>query len=260
MIKEQNRSGREYMKVRKVNQKEFWEIRVKQYNELQWANEKNYLNAIVKAGDFKPNHLVLDVGTGTGIVLHAIAPKVNEIIGLDISQAMLEHSNWQDNKYFVKRDIREPFFHDSLFDRVVARMVFHHIIEDTQKASNECYRILKPGGKFILSEGIPPSKEVWEDYIKIFKLKEERITFMLEDLAETIKKAGFKNIQTSTFIMPRMSINNWLEKSGLPEKTQDKIFEMHICAPDYFKKAYNMKIIRGDCLIDIKYVILIGEK
>ncbi len=248
------------MNIRKIEQEEFWKVRAKQYNELQWANEKNYLNAVVEAGDFKKNHLVLDVGTGTGIVLHAIAPKVHEIIGLDISQAMLEHSNWQDNKYFVKRDIREPFFHESVFDRVVARMAFHHIIEDTQKAVNECYRILKPGGKFILSEGIPPNKQVKKDYIEIFKLKEERITFMPEDLAEMMNKAGFKNIQTSTYVMPRMSINNWLEKSGLPSQKQDRIFEMHICAKDYFKKAYNMKIIRGDCLIDIKYVILVGEK
>ena len=248
------------MNERKIEQEEFWKIRAKQYNELQWANEKNYLNAVVEAGDFKKNHLVLDVGTGTGIVLHAIAPKVHEIIGLDISQAMLENSNWQNNKYFVKRDIREPFFHESVFDRVVARMAFHHIIEDTQNAVDECYRILKPGGKFILSEGIPPNKQVKKDYIEIFKLKEERITFMLEDLVEMMNKAGFKNIRTSTYVMPKMSINNWLEKSGLPPQNQDKIFEMHICAPDYFKKAYNMKIIRGDCLIDIKYVIIVGEK
>lgn len=248
------------MNTRKVDQELFWEIRAKQYNELQWANEKNYLNEVVKAGNFKSNHLVLDVGTGTGIVLHAIAPKVNEIIGLDISQAMLEHSNWQGNKYFVKRDIREPFFHEAIFDRVVARMVFHHIIEDTQEAANECYRILKPGGKFILSEGVPPCQKVKQDYIEIFKLKEERITFMPEDLVDLMDKAGFRKIKLSTFVMPMMSINNWLEKSGLPAKIQDKIFEMHICAPAYFKKAYNMKIIRGDCLIDIKYVILVGDK
>lgn len=243
-----------------LDQKTFWEIRAKQYNELQWASEKNWLNELVKAGDFKPNHLVLDVGTGTGIVLHAIAPKVREIIGVDISQAMLEHSNWRDNKYFVKRDIRAPFFHEAVFDRVVARMVFHHIIERTQEAANECYRILRHGGKFILSDGVPPCEEVKQDYIEIFKLKEERLTFMPEDLVNMMENADFREIKMSTFIMPMMSVNNWLEKSGLPAEKQDEIFEMHICAPDYFKKAYNMKIIRGDCLIDIKYVILVGEK
>ncbi len=27
-----------------------------------------------------------------------------------------------------------------------------------------------------------------------------------------------------------------------------------------FKKAYNMKIVSGDCLIDVKNLILVGEK
>jgi len=243
-----------------IDQEKYWQIRANKYNELQWANEKNYLDAIIKVGDFKSDHFVLDVGTGTGIVLHKIAPYVNEVIGLDISQAMLEHSNWQDNKYFVRRDIKDPFFNESVFDRVTARMVFHHILEKTQEAANECYRVLKPGGKFILSEGVPPTLEVKQDYIEIFKLKEKRLTFMPEDLEALMENAGFKNIQLFTYVMPKMSINNWLEKSGLAAEIQDKIFEMHICAPAYFKKAYNMKIVRGDCLIDIKYVILVGER
>ena len=245
---------------KKRDTEQFWQVRAEKYNELQWANEESYLDAIVKAGDYKSDHLVLDVGTGTGIVLHAIAPLVNEIIGLDISQAMLEHSNWQENKYFVRRDISDPFFNKTVFDRVNARMVFHHIIDNTQAAANECYRILKPGGKFILSEGVPPNSEVKDDYERIFKLKEERLTFMPEDLTALYENAGFKNIQSFTYIMKKMSVSNWLEKSGLPQEIQDKIFEMHICAPDYFKKAYKMKIVRGDCLIDIKYTILVGEK
>ena len=32
------------MNTRRVEQEKLWEIRAKQYNELQWANEKNYLN------------------------------------------------------------------------------------------------------------------------------------------------------------------------------------------------------------------------
>lgn len=242
------------------NQEQFWKIRSESYNELQWVNRSEYMNEIIRIGDFKPDHMVLDVGTGTGIVLHSIAPFVREAIGLDISQDMLEHSNWQGNKYFVKRDIREPLFNGGIFDRVVARMVFHHILEDTQKAANECYRVLKCGGKFILSEGVPPCEEVKLDYIEIFKLKEERLTFMPQDLEQLLINAGFKNVKTHIYIMPEVSINNWLEKSGLPKSTQQKIFDMHVYAKDYFKKAYNMKIINRNCLIDMKYAIVVGDK
>lgn len=243
------------------NQEKFWKKRAKEYNKLKWVNEPSYLKAFVSTGNFKKTDFVLDVGTGTGVIAHEVAPLVNEVIGLDISQDMLEHSNWKENKYFIKRDILDPIFHNNTFDKVTARMVFHHIINNTQKAMEECYRVLKKGGKMILSEGVPPTPEVKKDYEDIFKLKEERITFLEEDLVKLMKKSGFKNIQVFPHIMKKFSVKNWLEKAGsLSKDKQNKIFELHVTGSDEFKKAYNMKIINGDCLIDVKSLIVVGEK
>ena len=89
---------------------DFWRKRSEQYNKLEWANHQAFLDAFVQAGDFKKTDIVLDVGTGTGIVAHAIAPQVKQVIGLDKSQDMLEHSNWYDNMYFIRRDILDPLF------------------------------------------------------------------------------------------------------------------------------------------------------
>ncbi|MBU0581098.1 MAG: methyltransferase domain-containing protein [Candidatus Margulisbacteria bacterium] len=242
------------------NQEQFWKIRSEGYNNLHWVNESSYIQTFLSATEFNKQDTVLDVGTGTGVVAHAVAPLVKEVIGLDISQDMLKHSNWQDNKYFVKRDIRDRFFHENIFDKITARMVFHHILEDTQKAMNECYYLLKKGGKIILSEGIPPVPEVKKEYIDIFRLKEERLTFLEEDLIKLMEKSGFKNINVFTHIMKNFSVKNWLENSGLIQEKQDKIFEMHVTASDIFKKAYNLKILNGDCLIDVKSLIIVGEK
>lgn len=112
----------------------------------------------------------------------------------------------------------------------------------------------------IFSEGIPPTPEIKKDYISIFKLKEKRLTFLEEDLINMMKKSGFKKIKINTHIMKNFSVKDWLKNSGLPQEKQDKIFEMHVTGSDVFKKAYNMKIVNGDCLIDIKNLILVGEK
>jgi len=112
----------------------------------------------------------------------------------------------------------------------------------------------------ILSEGIHPTFEVKEDYAKIFELKEERLTFSEEDLLNLMKRSGFKNITTTTHIMKNFSVKNWLENSGLSKEKQDRIFEMHVTGSDTFRKAYNMKITNGDCLIDVKNFLLVGEK
>ena len=246
--------------VGNMDQERFWKIRSERYNNLKWVNEPSYIKAFISSTDFSKSDVVLDVGTGTGVVAHALAPFVEEVIGLDISQDMLKHSNWKGNKYFIKRDIRDPIFYDNVFDKVTARLVFHHIIRNTQKAMDECYRVLKNGGKMVLSEGIPPTPEIKMDYMKIFELKEERLAFLREDLVNMMRKSGFKSIKIIPYIMKNFSVKNWLENSGLPQEKQDKIFEMHITGSDVFKKAYNMKISNSDCLIDVKYLILVGEK
>jgi ubiquinone/menaquinone biosynthesis C-methylase UbiE len=249
------------MRARGINHNsEFWKKRANYYNDLEWVNNQSYLDAFVRAGKFKKTDIVLDVGTGTGIIAHAVAPFVKQVIGLDKSQHMLEHSNWYGNMYFIRRNIFDPIFRDNVFDKVTVRHVFHHILRNTQGAMNECYRVLKKGGWIIFSEGVPPSPEVKQDYIEIFKLKEKRLTFMEEDLITLMERAGFRNIQPDILWLRKMSVRNWLANSALPQSTQDRIFELHINAGDYFKKAYNMVEIEGDCLIDMKMVIVTGEK
>jgi len=242
------------------NNSEFWKKRAKKYNELDWANNRKYLDEFIKVGNFKKSDMVLDVGAGTGIISHALSPLVKAVIGLDKSQDMLEKSNWHGNMYFIKRDILSPLFKDEVFDKITARQVFHHILYDTQKAMDECHQLLKRGGKMILSEGVPPDEKVKKDYIKIFKLKEKRLTFLEKDLERLMKKSGFRNIKTSIVILERMSVKNWIEKSGLPKKIQDQIFNLHINSTDYFKKVYNLKRTQKDCLVDFKMAILVGEK
>jgi len=142
-------------------QEQFWKIRSKRYNNLKWVNDSSYIKAFISSTDFNKNDLVLDVGTGTGVIAHALAPFVKEVIGLDISQDMLKHSNWNGNKYFIKRDIRDPIFYDNVFDKVTARLVFHHIVRDTQKAMNVI--------------GFSKMLEKWfcqREYLQLLKLRE----------------------------------------------------------------------------------------
>ena len=203
---------------------------------------------------------MLDVGTGTGIVAHAVSPFVKQVVGLDKSQDMLEHSNWCGNMYFIKRDILNPIFADEVFDKVTCRQVFHHILRDRQKAMDICYKLLKKGGLMILSEGVPPTKRVKEDYIEIFRLKEKRLTFYEEDLVDLMKKGGFRDIELKIIYLRKMSVRNWLTSSGIPRVIQEKIYGLHKNAADYFKKDYNMIETGNDCLIDMKMAILTGKK
>jgi len=247
-------------RVRMVNQEQFWKIRSKKFNKLNGLKDISYIKTFIRSGEFKESDTVLDVGTGTGIIAHAISPIVKKVIGIDASQDMLDRCEEGDNNLYIKGDIRDLKFPDNGFDKITARLVFHHIIDDTQKAMDECYRVLKRGGKMILAEAIPPTPKIRREYINIFKLKEERLTFTEDELVNLMAKSGFKNIMISQHITKNFSVNNWLENSGLPKNKQDRIFELHINGSDTFKKAYNMKITEDDCFIDIKNLILVGKK
>jgi len=150
-------------------------------------------------------------------------------------------------------------FADDDFDLVTARMVFHHA-NNLEKAMDEVYRVLKPGGRFVLCEGNPPDRYSVQFYKDMFRFKEDRITFLLDDLVNLLVRQGFQKITSRTVILKDMSLNNWLEKSGLPFRNIDIIKKMHYDCDVFVQKAYNMKFGNDDILMDWKFSIISGIK
>ncbi|AMQ19352.1 class I SAM-dependent methyltransferase [Thermococcus peptonophilus] len=92
---------------------------------------------------------VIELGVGTGLNL-PLYPEGVEIVGIDISEKMLEKARKKSSKAKVslrKADARELPFSDGSFDTAVSTF-FLCVVPEKEKVIKEIYRVLKPSGVF----------------------------------------------------------------------------------------------------------------
>lgn len=98
------------------------------------------------------NEKVLDLGCNDGAITNEIAKKGNDVLGVDLEEVIEKVAK---KKYphlkFVAHDLSQKFpWTDGSFDVIVALELIEHIPDD-DLFLQECFRILKKGGKLILS-------------------------------------------------------------------------------------------------------------
>ena len=240
-----------------------WDVKLRapNYDKLEWTDREKYMSLLIKSCNLKSNYHVCDVGTGTGKVAYELAKYCSKVTGIDFSDEMLEiamEKRKKSNIFYENINAEKITYRDDYFDAVVSRMAFHHI-DEHEVAIKECVRVLKPGNKFVISEGVPP-QGARHFYTEMFKLKEKRRTYTIDDLVELLQYGGLIDIEIRIHKITSVSISNWLVNSGLPKETCDKIYNMHLDCEDYVKKAYNMEIVSGDILMDWTTAIISGVK
>lgn len=117
--------------------------------------------------EIKPNR-ILDIATGTGDLAIMAAERTNakEIIGADISEGMLAigqkkvaQKKLSDRIQLVKADSENLAYEDNYFDAVTVAFGVRNF-ENLEKGIQEIYRVLKPGGLFVVLETSVPKTPV----------------------------------------------------------------------------------------------------
>lgn len=245
-----------------MDQEIFWDnIRAKNYAKLSWIKDDEYIKKILSIASIKKEHLALDLGCGTGVMAAAMSKEAGRVLAVDLSKEMIKNFSVPDVNV-IQWDMKNTLFADNLFDRVIARMVLHNVTEGIDKLLENIYRILKPGGKFVLAEGTPPTddEKVVQWYTKMFALKEERLVFKADDLIQLLKRHNFKSFEEDTYYMHDFNVNNWLENSGCDQKTQANILNLHINMDDTMKRVYHLREKNNTWYIRTKNVIVSGQK
>jgi len=165
-----------------------YDLAAKNYNK-----KEKYLNSFEQGklfpllGDIKGKK-VLDAGAGTGRLTVELARLGAEVTVLDISEEMLKILQKKNPKVkIVVGDVENMPFEKESFDLVVAAFVIVHL-KNPIRFFDEVYRVLKDGGKFLvtnINQKEPPEVETSEGLVKIesYYHRPEKIKEILESLA-----------------------------------------------------------------------------
>ena len=120
---------------------------------------------IVAVASEHPYRSVLDLGTGTGRMLHLLVNDgVDRAVGIDNSHSMLAVARANLERAEVRRvdlrqgDVYSPPFDHGTFDLVLIHQVLH-FLDDPARAVREAARLLSPGGRVLIVDFAPHSLE-----------------------------------------------------------------------------------------------------
>ena len=91
---------------------------------------------------------ILEIGTGMGYGVEIIAPKATRYISID--KELPAQINQLENVEYYDMEVPPIGFENCLFDAVVSFQVIEHIDDDIDFV-REVSRVLRPGGKFVVS-------------------------------------------------------------------------------------------------------------
>ena len=120
------------------------------------AKVREVLRELVQELPSKSGTRLLDFGCGTGFIINLVHDLVDQVDGIDITQAMMDKVDLSPgNITLTLGEAENTPFPEGMFDMATAYSFMDHLL-DYRAFLREAYRILKPGG--ILYIGLNPNR------------------------------------------------------------------------------------------------------
>jgi len=165
--------------------------------------------------------VVADIGCGPGVFTRYLCAHADQVWAADIDRQSLErvrsrHRDERNLSFLVTEAGRLPFG-DSRLDAVLYLEILEHIKDDAG-AVREVWRVLRPGGRLVLSVPVPPG-EIDDERTSPWGHKREG--YQLADIRTLLESHGFQ-VQQHRFAQFRFSrlgenlVRQWRRLLRLP--------------------------------------------
>jgi len=244
VLRDKTRSGKYYYKALRGYQRRE-DILKAMYAALN-------LNAFGKQNEDKNKQkiYIADLGCGPGIVgLYFYKKLLNrfkpDVTFIDISPLMLDAIPKRKDFHVIEQDVTKVnFFKPNFFDIVVMKQVLDYLPKELQiKALKNIWKILKPGGQFILSaltppDGFNPSDKRYNSKLNNFLYSErEKILNPFAPIKKYIPSkrilikwlsmSGFKDIKIHYEYDIPLSVNDFVLSFGLNKQSKQKLLMLY---------------------------------
>ncbi len=179
--------------------------------------------------ELKPGEVVLDLGSGGGIDVLLSARRVGptgKAYGLDMTDDMLalardnQAKSGLTNVEFLRGEIEHIPLPDNSVDVIISNCVIN-LSGDKNRVLAEAFRVLKPGGRFAVSDVVVRGHDVPAEVRRSMELWVGCVAGALEetDYRNKLTAAGFENVDLEpTRVYRTADARQFLEEAGLTDE------------------------------------------
>lgn len=182
---------------RRSQSQQFFSTAAAQWDRLRTELFGRDVHLGVLPGLLDPNWVVGDLGCGTGATSAALAPFVARVIAVDNSAAMLAAARRRlggiDNVELRRGDLEQLPIGDDELDAGALMLVLPYL-PDPARVIAEVARVLKPGGRVVITDLLPHDRENYRQ-----QLGHHWLGFSEAQMSGWLTAAGFADVR----VIPR---------------------------------------------------------
>ncbi|MBI4871744.1 MAG: methyltransferase domain-containing protein [Candidatus Riflebacteria bacterium] len=225
-----------------------------------WIADPGLLQTYVDSCQMPPDSVLLDVCCGTGIVGGAFRDRVRMLVGLDLTEAMLEQAVQKLDRCY-QGSVYEMPFPDDTFDVVISREAWH-LLEHPGQAVQEMFRVARPGAQILYGHIVPygPVDKPWME--QIFRAKQPLATrfYTEEDLRDMMEAAGFRNLTARDYPLWEL-IDLWIDTHETPPVARHTIRNLYSTVAPEVTAVHPAEVRENGEIWDCwRWVVLSGFK